>query len=677
MAACLTLAELQKFVTAKLAPERGSEVQAHLDICASCRQALRVLTTAGGRTDGTRLDDTRTEGTRIASSRIDAARIDAARTEGTCIDSIRSDAACGDAARTDGTIVRSGPPAKVEWPRHFPRSLGPFTLLRELGAGGMGVVYLAEQPGLKRLVALKVIRHGINATAEEVGRFCTEAQAVARLQHPNIVQVFEVGEADGMPYLVLEYVAGGSLAQHLDGKPQPVRICAKLVEMMARAVQAAHTNGIIHRDLKPGNILLQPADHRTMVPGMAVTQVEPSQPVADLADALPKVADFGLAKCVEGDASQPSRNSATITGDWVGTPSYMAPEQAATPRQPIGPAADVYALGAILYEMLTGRPPFLAESALETVMQVLHKEPVPVRSLQPTVPRDLETICHKCLEKSQTRRYGSALELADDLLRFLRGETIRARPAGVVEKALRWVRRYPAAAGLLAAGLLGPVVAFGVLSMLSTQLVRSNALDSAAQQAELLEEANKAYSANLRRVEKAGFPLNRSAPPTPGTVPLSIPATFMHEVGEQIHQTGKTGVKVRQYSDYPFAGRTDGGPRDDFERRALEHLRKTEGKESFHEFTEMDGQRVVRYAQGRPMQQGCVECHNTHPNSTRKDWKVGDVRGVLEIIRPLDKDEARVSDALWLALLLSAVVSALLVGGGVLLMWVGRRAARS
>jgi hypothetical protein len=544
-----------------------------------------------------------------------------------------------------------------------------YEILEELGRGGMGVVYRARQLGLERIVALKMVLSGIHTGPKELARFRTEASVIARLQHPNIVQIYDVGEAAGRPYFVLEFVAGGSLDQHLQGTPQPARPAAKLIESLARAVHAAHANGVIHRDLKPANILLSDgceggARHE---PGYLFNVGSP------LASVVPKITDFGLAKCAGGDRDVPTLRGPTVTGELLGSPNYMAPEQAMVPRQPVSPATDVYALGAILYELLTGRPPFTGETPLATIVQVLNNEPVSVTSLQPSVPRDLETICLKCLRKEPRKRYSSALELSEDVRRFLRDEPIRARPVGAAEKLWRWARRHPAPAGLLAAGLLAPVVALITLSLLSAQLVRSSALESAAQQGELLEEATKEFSRNVQRVEKAKFTVNKTVPPTPGTVPLSIPATFLHDVGQQLSLTGRTGVKVRQYSDFPFPWRADGGPRDAFEREALRRLRQSKGRETVHEFTEMGGQRVVRFAQARVMEHSCVECHSAHDQSPRKDWQVGDVRGVLEIIRPLDKDEARVSEALRLALLLSAVVSGLLLGGSMLVVWAGRR----
>jgi serine/threonine protein kinase len=510
-----------------------------------------------------------------------------------------------------------------------------------LGRGGMGVVYKARHVRLNRPVALKMLVSGAYAGPQERQRFAREAEAVAGLRHANIVQVYDVGDHDGRPYFTMEFVEGGSLDQKLAGLPQPARQAAALAATLAEAVQVAHQGGVVHRDLKPANVLLT-------------------------VDGTPKIADFGLARRLADGAGL------TLSGVTVGTPSYMAPEQARGQSRALGPAVDVYALGAILYELLTGRPPFCGETPAETMLQVIHQEPVPPSRLNARVPRDLETICLKCLRKERRRRYGSALELAEDVQRFLHDEPIRARPVGTVEKLWRWVRRRPGPAGLLAAGLLAPIVALITLSLLSARLVRSNALESAAQQAELLEEATREYSRNVQRVEKANFVVNKTVPPTPGTVPLSIPATFLHDVGEQLSQISSTGVKVRQYSDSPFPWRTDSGPRDEFEREALRRLRLSKGKETVHEFTEVGGQRVVRYAQARVMQRSCVECHNTHPQSPRKDWQEGDVRGVLEIIRPLDRDEARVAEALRLALLLSAGVSVVLLGGSMLVVWAGR-----
>jgi hypothetical protein len=537
-----------------------------------------------------------------------------------------------------------------------------YEVLGLLGRGGMGVVYRARQLGLGRTVALKMVSTGFQTGPRELARIRAEAAALARLQHPNIVQIYDVGEAAGRPYFAFEFVAGGSLAQYLRGTPQPARPAARFVDTLARAVHDAHAGGVIHRDLKPANILLM--DERAGAGGG-------SGALPPLASLVPKITDFGLAKC-SGDGAAADPRGATVTGDLVGTPGYMAPEQAMVPRQPVGPAADIYALGAILYELLTGRPPFTGETPLAAVLQVLDNEPVPVSSLQPDVPRDLETVCLKCLRKNPRQRYGSALELAEDLRRFRRDEPIRARPVGAAERLWRWVRRHPALAGLLAAGLLAPAVALITLSLLSARLVRSIALESAAQQAELLEEATKEYSRIAQRVERARFTVNKTVPPTPGTVPLSIPATFLHDVGRELGRTGRTGVQVRQFSDYPFPWRADGGPRDEFEREALRRLRRNKGRAAVHEFTEVGGQRVVRYAQARVMERSCVECHGTHDQSPRKDWRVGDVRGVLEVIRPLDRDEARVRQALRLALLVSLMVSALLLGGSSLLVWTGR-----
>ncbi|MCI0359886.1 MAG: protein kinase, partial [Planctomycetaceae bacterium] len=467
-----------------------------------------------------------------------------------------------------------------------------YEIIEEIGRGGMGVVYRARQLGLARTVALKMVLTGRRTGPKHLARFRAEAAALARLQHPNIVQIYDVGEAAGRPYFVFEFVAGGSLTQQLQGKPQPVRPAAQLALTLARTVHAAHASGVIHRDLKPANVLLS---SKFKVQGSMSERELDNMELGTLNSEL-KITDFGLAKLVGGDGEGLEIHAPTATGEILGTPNYMAPEQAMVRRQPVGPTADVYSLGAILYELLTGRPPFTGQTPLTTVWQVIHNEPVPVTSLQPNVPRDLETICLKCLRKEPRQRYGSALELADDIQRFLCDEPIRARPIGPVERLWRWMRRHPAPTILLAAGLLAPVIALVTLSFLSTRLVRSNALESAAQQAELLEEATKEYSRNVQRVTKANYTVNKTVPPTPGTVPLSIPATFLHDVGEQLAQVGRSGVRVRQYSDYPFPWRTGGGPRDEFERVALVRLRQSKGQATVHEFTVMNCQRVVRYA---------------------------------------------------------------------------------
>jgi serine/threonine-protein kinase len=298
-----------------------------------------------------------------------------------------------------------------------------------LGQGGMGVVYKARHQALKRTVALKMLATGHSHPGEHA-RLRAEAEAVARLQHPNIVQIYEVGEADGRPFIALEYVAGGSLDKRLAGQPLSPRDAARLVAALAEAMHLAHSRNLVHRDLKPANVLLA---------GAADTPVGQCQP---------KVTDFGLVRQLDADSGQ------TFDGQLMGTPSYMAPEQAEGRARSAGPAADVYALGAILYECLTGRPTFNAVTPLETLEQVRSREPATPSSLNRQVPRDLETICLKCLRKEPERRYSSARELADDLGRFVRGEPVAARPIGVAERLRKWVWRRPAAAGLLAAVVL-------------------------------------------------------------------------------------------------------------------------------------------------------------------------------------------------------------------------------
>ncbi len=311
----------------------------------------------------------------------------------------------------------------------FPRPTIPgYEIVDELGRGGMAVVYKAQDLRLKRLVALKMILRGPQADLKELARFRTEAEVVARLQHPHIIQIHEIGEHEGLPFLSLEYVEGGSLARKLDGTPWPAPPAARLIKTLAEAIHAAHQCGVVHRDLKPGNVLLTGED-------------------------FPKITDFGLAKRLDITTAQ------TETGQILGTPSYLAPEQAGGVIKRIGPAADVYALGAILYELVTGRPPFKTANVIETLTMVLSDDPVPPGRFQQRLPRDIETICLKCLDKQPGRRYGSAQELAEDLGRFLAGQPIQARPATYRDRILKWVRRRPDLAAALAGVILVTLVA--------------------------------------------------------------------------------------------------------------------------------------------------------------------------------------------------------------------------
>jgi eukaryotic-like serine/threonine-protein kinase len=355
-----------------------------------------------------------------------------------------------------------------------------YEILGELGRGGMGVVYKARQQSLDRIVALKMILAASHASPTAITRFLHEAKTIALLTHPHIVQVFDYGSHEGKPYFSMEYLERGSLADELRGEPQPPTRAAQMVEALARAAQVAHDRGIVHRDLKPANVLLA-------------------------GDGTPKITDFGVAK--RGDSVM------TATGDVLGTPSYMAPEQAGGKIDQVGPASDIYALGAILYELLTGRPPFRGETVLDTLQQVKTAEPIPPSRLLPGLPRDIETIALKCLHKDPLRRYASATELAEDLARFQAGKPIQARPVGWAERTWRWCRRNPAQAGAAAAGaaalLLGTAVSTGFAVVAQTEAGRARASEHRAEtarreaQAQLADLAADAGVTAARREDHA------------------------------------------------------------------------------------------------------------------------------------------------------------------------------
>jgi serine/threonine-protein kinase len=336
-----------------------------------------------------------------------------------------------------------------------------------LGRGGMGVVYKARHLALKRLVALKMLLTGDYGRASEKLRIRREAEALAKLSHPHIVQVHDVGEVGGRPYFTMEFMGGGSLKEKLAGAPQPAEYALAMMVNLAGAVKAAHTSGIVHRDLKPANVLLT-------------------------TDGVAKVSDFGLARQLEDE-------NLTLPGARIGTPSYMAPEQASKKWGDVGPLADVYALGAVLYEMMTGRPPFRGESAAETERQLLNEEVVSPTRLNARVPRDLETICLKCLQKEQGRRYASAAALGEDLERFQRGEPIEARRVGRAERTFKWVRRRPGAATALGiSGVLALVLAAGGAWFVSQRSAVRKMVES-----DLKEAANLQLESKWREADAA------------------------------------------------------------------------------------------------------------------------------------------------------------------------------
>jgi serine/threonine-protein kinase len=441
LAACVAgngpLPDIESFVAAFAEPQRSS-----------LRSELEALQRAHARpTTSERAGDTRDENPDPAGT----------------VDYPAADSGTADGAAPGGTVdYVPAPPGTVDHARRVkrsadvpvPQSVAGYEILGVLGRGAMGVVYKARQRGLKRLVALKMILSGEHASALDLRRFSAEANAVARLQHPGIVQIYEVGEDAGRPFFSLELVDGASLHKKIQGTPLPPAEAARLLQHMAVAMAYAHQHGVIHRDLKPANVLLT-------------------------SDGMPKIGDFGLAKEIEERES-----GLTRTGTVLGTPSYMSPEQAQGQPDEVGPLADVYSLGAILYDMLTGRPPFRGTSVLDTLEQLRTREPVPPMQFQPGVPRDLETICLKCLQKDRARRYASAGDLAADLGRFLRGEPILARPVTKVERTVRWCRRNPGKAATIVLAILGVASYILSVTVLAGMLkVEKDAADDAREKA--------------------------------------------------------------------------------------------------------------------------------------------------------------------------------------------------
>jgi len=471
MFSCPPAGKLNELLGEQLSAPQREQLEDHLGGCPRCRQALLDLSGDASEWDGWE-PLLRSTGDPAAPADFLSSLQDA------CV-----------------AAVRGVHPRKPEPPPAIPG----YEILAELGRGGMAVVYRARQVRLNRDVAIKMVLAGRRAGPELFDRFRREAMAMARLKHPNVVQIYDVGEHAGVPYLSMELVEGGSLKDYLGGTPHPPAAAAALVETLARAIHVAHLAGTVHRDLKPANILIAGRGVGGTRDGNGGSTAHGSTPPppARHAALVPKISDFGLATDRDSD------DDLTSTGDLLGTPQYMAPEQAQGRRSHVGPATDIHALGVILYEMLTGRRPFEAEDKPTTLVMVSFEDPVPPRRLRPSLPRDLETICLKCLHKSPHRRYADAHELAEDLRRFLAGEPIRARPVTSLEWLAGWARRRPAVAGLLASvlALLGAGFGAVTLAMLDAQAARREE----AWQRQEAERARAAAVGTLDRLERTDY----------------------------------------------------------------------------------------------------------------------------------------------------------------------------
>jgi serine/threonine protein kinase len=447
---------LRAFAAGTIGDDLLDQVAAHLRTCSPC----------GTKVEGFLAGDKFVDRLRVAANVSDATLSDFERAR--VVRALRRELqrSVEPARNTSGT-----PPP--------PQAVGEYVILREVGRGGMGVVYQARHRELHRTVALKMILAGGFASEEHRARFRREAELAARVEHPSIVQIHEVGTHDGHPFLVMEWVDGGTLAAQLGGEAWPPHQAAGLVEMLARAIDAAHRRGVVHRDLKPSNILLQADDDAT-----------PGRPGDSL---VPKITDFGLARALDAEGGL------TASGLAVGTPEYMAPEQAA--GKTAGPAADIYALGVVLYQLLTGQPPIHGDSPMEVLAALAHTEPVAPRRFRPRLPRDLETITLKAIEKEPARRYATAGAMADDIRRFLADEPIRARPSQIWERVAKWARRRPALAivsvALIAVTLLALV---GITALwIDAALARDRATNAAADASAARDRANASAAEAIRR----------------------------------------------------------------------------------------------------------------------------------------------------------------------------------